>query len=203
VTSPHRNQPPTKPETAAPAAGKDSLQSRRQLLADLASGLEAGEPLPLVAAEPEEDGTPWEDVLVFDLGGGRCAVDAASVEEVLPLPRLTSLPGTDPMVRGLFQNRGELILGVDIALALGWPAWKPSASSRVLIVRDSKACTGLLVHGVAGILRLPPGSFNRPAVSVALDRVCTGAASVDGEPVAKLELKTFLETIEHRLARSG
>lgn len=203
MTSPHRDQPPPASKSPTTDGDRDPLQNRRRLLADLASGLGSGEPLPLVPPEPEEEGVPWENVLIFDLGGGRCAVEASSVEEVLPLPRLTALPGTHPMVRGLFQNRGELILGVDIGLAMGWPAWKPSASSRVLIVRDSGSCTGLLVHGVAGILRLPPGSFNQATPPMALDGVCKGAASVDGEPVARLELQAFLAEIEHRLTRSG
>lgn len=61
--------------------------------------------------------------LVFELGEGRYALDAEAVEQVLPLVRITAIPGSPRGIAGTFNYAGSPVPVVDLVdLALARPA---------------------------------------------------------------------------------
>jgi len=78
------------------------------------------------------------------------------IRELLPFPHsVTRVPGTKHWMLGLANIRGELLPIVDLQQFIGGTAVVVSEQSRVLVIRNRGASTGLLVSSVVGMRHLP------------------------------------------------
>lgn len=59
------------------------------------------------------------DILIFELGGRRYGLSAASVRELVRAVAIVSLPAGPPAVEGVFDFRGSVVPVLDIRLRLG------------------------------------------------------------------------------------
>lgn len=107
----------------------------------------------------------------FILCGGRYALDITRIKEIVRVPRLTRVPKAPAHVAGMTNLRGHIIPVLDTRLRLGMPPREPDAASRVVVVQGQTGDVGLLVDGVAEILRLPAANFTMA------DELRTSAAS--------------------------
>ena len=91
--------------------------------------------------------------LVFRLAGRVYCCDVADVREVVPLERLTRLPGAPPTVLGLMNVRGSIITVVNAAAVLHPDA--PRRIQRMVLIVDAGARgVGLSVERVADVRAL-------------------------------------------------
>ena len=74
-------------------------------------------------------------------------------------PPITEVPRAPADVRGVIAVRGELITVVDPRARLGLARSEGPPARRVVIVDDGDGACGLLVDGVAGVVRLPRGAL--------------------------------------------
>nr|WP_246415580.1 chemotaxis protein CheW [Novosphingobium taihuense] len=70
--------------------------------------------------------TPWDDngqleVLTFDVGDERLAVEAVSIREILDLLPETPVPGAPDLVASVVNFRGKIIPIADLRVAFGMP----------------------------------------------------------------------------------
>src|SRR4051812_1868502 len=94
-------------------------------------------------------------VLVFHIGRGRYALPLGSVDRVLPVARLTALPGAPEYVRGLLDLHGEPVPVIDLSHLAGVPAADVRYDTRILLLRVP-ACgalrrLGLKAERVTGV----------------------------------------------------
>jgi purine-binding chemotaxis protein CheW len=94
-------------------------------------------------------------VLVFAVAGERYGVDAQHASEVLRLEALTPIPRAAPLVAGVTNRRGQLVLLVDLYQAIGVTRVGVADMTRVVIVGPAGRELGLLVESVEGITELP------------------------------------------------
>ena len=73
-----------------------------------------------VAAADAEPGVAPEAVVVR-FGGARYAVPMADVAEVIPVPRVTRVPGTPTWLTGVVNWRGRVLAVVDLRPVIGDP----------------------------------------------------------------------------------
>ena len=109
-------------------------------------------------------------VLLMRVCGQTLAIRQREVAEILPLPRLTPLPGAPPVVLGAFHLGGELVLVLRMAdlLGLSSPAEGRPLYHHLLLLPEHAGVLrlALLVDRATDILAadpalLPPGaSFN-------------------------------------------
>jgi chemotaxis signal transduction protein len=66
-----------------------------------------------------EDAGAQASMLVLRVAGHTLAVRQQEIEEILPLPRLSALPGAPPILLGAFQLSRELVLVLPLAGLLG------------------------------------------------------------------------------------
>lgn len=90
-------------------------------------------PLQTPSAEAAETDPRAAAVLVFQLGGGRCALPLAAVLEVVRAVRITPLPTAPAVVEGVIDVRGELVPVLDLRARLGM-APVPARPEQVLIL---------------------------------------------------------------------
>jgi twitching motility protein PilI len=90
-----------------------------------------------VAGLPEQLDAPglWRGV-AFRIGGRRLATGFDEVVEILPLPPVTPVPGTQPWMLGVANVRGTLLPVVDLKQFLEGERTVLHESQRVLVVRQ-------------------------------------------------------------------
>ena len=91
--------------------------------------------------------------LVFRLAGRVYSCNVAAVREVVPLERLTRLPGAPRTVLGLMNVRGSIITVVNAAAALH-PETPSRAQRMVLLVDAGVRGVGMSVERVADVRAL-------------------------------------------------
>ncbi len=91
--------------------------------------------------------------LVFGIAGRVYACDVGAVREVVPLARLTRLPGAPPTILGLMNVRGSIVTVVNAAAVLH-PASAQRVQRMVLLVDVGLRGVGLSVERVADVRAL-------------------------------------------------
>lgn len=100
------------------------------------------------ASQRDRDNT-WDGV-VFRLGPHRMTVGITEVDEVLPLPQTTPVPGATDWLLGLANVRGNLVSIVDLGWFLFGSRTPITARTRLLLTRLQGRYLGLIVDEVYG-----------------------------------------------------
>jgi twitching motility protein PilI len=91
----------------------------------------------------------WSGI-TFRLGETRLACDSERVQEILPFPHATPVPGAKPWILGLANVRGALLTIVDLSWFLTGKRSAITVRSRLLSSQLHKAPVGLLIDEVFG-----------------------------------------------------
>jgi len=91
----------------------------------------------------------WSGV-TFRLGTSQLACNIDQVQEILPLPSATPVPGAQPWILGLANVRGNLMTVVDLGWFLNGEPAEITSSSRLLATGPHKSPVGLLIDEVYG-----------------------------------------------------
>ena len=87
----------------------------------------------------------------FRIEAVRYVAPLRQVSEILHLPRLTPVPGTQPWMRGVANVRGTLLPVMDLKDYLGQGAVPQRKGTRLLVVREEDLAVGLVVDEVLGL----------------------------------------------------
>ncbi len=101
------------------------------------------------AALKSDEGGTWDGV-VFRLGAHRLTVAITEVEEILPMPQLTPVPGAKDWLLGMANVRGNLVTVVDVGWFLAGTRTPVTARTRLLLTRLQGRHVGLIVDEVFG-----------------------------------------------------
>ena len=104
-------------------------------------------------AGPDADFTTKERSLVFRIAGRVYACDVGDVREVVPLDRLTRLPGAPETILGLMNVRGSIVTVVNAAAVLH-PGDAQRKQRMVLVVDVGDRGVGIAVERVADVRAL-------------------------------------------------
>ncbi len=100
-------------------------------------------------AEGEAQSGEWAGV-IFRIGDARLACSIDRINEFLPIPAFTPVPGTKPWILGLANVRGDLLTIVDLAWFLTGQRSTVSMRTRLLAASLRGRPIGLLVDEVFG-----------------------------------------------------
>ena len=127
------------------------------------------------ASQQDRENT-WDGV-VFRLGTHRLTVGITEVDEILPMPQATAVPGAKEWLLGMANVRGNLVTVVDLGWFLYGSRTPITARTRVILTRLQGRYLGLIVDEVFG-----QRHFSLP------DRV---DEAVDDEALAGLVTESF------------
>lgn len=99
-------------------------------------------------------GGPSIEVIFFMLGRERYALELHHIQEVIPLPELTSLPGVPAFVLGIINVRGQIVSVIDLKTFFDLPQQGLSHRNRVIILHAPDMEFGILADEVCGVSRL-------------------------------------------------
>ena len=150
----------------------------------------AGEPAPAAASPAVEavslPSSGEMQLVVFELAGQAYGLYINTVQEIIPVPRITRVPGTPPYVKGVISLRGRVVLIVDLHTWFGLPVAEDTIASRVLVADAGDQDVGIVVDVATEILRVPAESIEPPSP------VVTGASSAYLAGVAKVGERLIL-----------
>lgn len=160
--------------------------------------------MPLRCVHPESKRTlhtaRWSSlvsshVVVFDLDGARCAIDADAVIEIVRAAAVRPLPGQPAFIAGAVDLRGAIIPVLDLRVRLGFRSSAMALSDNFIIVNVRLRTVALWVGSV---LALTPHRNDavQPRGLLVGDRALAGVARMDEGLVVIHDVDQFLTQAE-------
>lgn len=106
------------------------------------------------------------ECVTFTLGGEEYAFETSFASEVIRVPKLVKLPGSNKLIVGVFNLRGEIIAAVDIRPMLCIAEPPLTATARIIVIKGKNFTTGILTEAVLGVHSLPLAMFEPVVKSV-------------------------------------
>ncbi|NTZ05169.1 chemotaxis protein CheW [Burkholderia metallica] len=139
--------------------------------------------------------------LMFELDGERYALDAAGIEEVLPLAVMKAVPGAPDWIAGLLMRGGQPVPVIDVPmLALGRRA-QALRSTRLVMVRyraghaDGERTIGLIVERATQTMRIDRAAFRASGVSTARTRWLGRVANTPDGVVQQMSVSDLIDDV--------
>ncbi|MEZ5584217.1 MAG: chemotaxis protein CheW [Candidatus Competibacteraceae bacterium] len=92
-----------------------------------------------------------EGRLAVRLGSWNLLLSMDDVAEIVPIPRITRVPGVATWLLGIANLRGTILSVVDLQEFLGGEPSTPTPNSRLVVVHAGEWEYGLLIHEVIGM----------------------------------------------------
>jgi purine-binding chemotaxis protein CheW len=187
------NAAPAVARPAKPAAAAVPTRAIEALLppADLASSHAESILSPERRRRAEDRVTSW---LRFNLARQCFAVEVLKVQEVLRVPPILPVRGTDEATLGVMNLRGQIVPVMDLAVRLGFSPTQPNEASRVIVLEEKGETLGLMVASVADVLNLSEGRMERISgtPSLVAAEVVRGVSRREGHIVIMLDASRLL-----------
>lgn len=114
------------------------------------------------------------NLVVFFIGGKRCAMRLSAVERVVRAVAVTPVTAASEAFIGVVSMPGRVIPVVDLRFRLGLPRKDIALSDRFIITRANRSALIVIADDVVGVVEYEPGEL------VPVRRIFPRAASIDG-----------------------
>lgn len=138
------------------------------------------------------------ELLLFRLRGRQMyGINVFKVKEVLQCPRLSSIPNSRSMVRGVAHIRGETIPIIDLAMSIRMPGipQEELATSFVIITEYNRKTQGFLVAGVDRIVNMNWEDMLPPPKGAGTEIYLTAVTKVDDKLVEIIDVEKILAEV--------
>ncbi|MDD1702414.1 MAG: chemotaxis protein CheW [Methanoregula sp.] len=132
------------------------------------------------------------DVVEFELGGERYALDIQLAREIVEMIPITQIPRAPSFITGVINLRGEITNIMNLNTLLGLPE-KPVEKTQKIIVLIPEAAhgsnVGVIVDDVSSVRQVPESDIEHmgEGISSGLSHFVKGILKVDGEDTEKKE----------------
>jgi two-component system chemotaxis response regulator CheV len=136
------------------------------------------------------------ELLLFRLDGPQLyGINVFKVKEVLQCPKLTIMPKSSQVVRGVANIRGGTIPILDLALATGRSALDDINNSFVIITEYNTKVQGFLVRSVERIVNMNWEEIHPPPKGTGRDHYLTAVTRVDNRLVEIIDVEKILSEV--------
>ncbi|MGV8843767.1 MAG: chemotaxis protein CheV [Pseudomonas sp.] len=136
------------------------------------------------------------ELLLFRLNGKQLyGINVFKVREVLQCPKLTIMPKSSPMVRGVAHIRGATIPIIDLALATGYSKLENLQNSFVIITEYNTKVQGFLVSAVERIVNMNWEEIHPPPKGTGHDHYLTAVTQMDEQLVEIIDVEKILAEV--------
>ena len=136
------------------------------------------------------------ELLLFRLDGPQLyGINVFKVKEVLQCPRLTVMPKSSQVVRGVANLRGGTIPILDLSLATGRRALDDLQNSFVIITEYNTKVQGFLVRSVERIVNMNWESIQPPPKGTVRDHYLTAVTRLDDALVEIVDVEKILAEV--------
>lgn len=136
------------------------------------------------------------ELLLFRLAGRQMyGINVFKVKEVLQCPKLTSMPGSNPVVRGVAHVRSNTIPIMDLSMATGNVPLTDISNAFVIITEYNLKTQGFLVGGVERIVNMNWSDIHSPPKGTGREHYLTAVTQVDGQMVEIIDVEKILAEV--------
>jgi len=119
------------------------------------------------ATDISETATDSErQLVVFQLAGEDYGVDTHSVQRLIQVPPITSVPQSPELVAGVIDVRGDIIPVINLKRRFGFGDTQFDAKANIVITDIGGQIVGFLVDGVSEVTRLAAEDVEPPSAVV-------------------------------------
>lgn len=136
------------------------------------------------------------EILVFELAGQRCGVPAGDVREIVRAVTLLPLPGSPPVIDGVFDLRGTLVPVLDPRRPLGLPGRPMAHTDHLVVARAGARLVALRVDHATDLVRLPPEAVTAATTLTRVARALAGVVRLPDGLLLLHDLAGFLTEAE-------
>lgn len=136
------------------------------------------------------------ELLLFRLDGKQLyGINVFKVKEVLQCPKLTIMPKSSPVVRGVANIRGGTIPILDLSMATGRAPLADLKNSFVIITEYNTKVQGFLVHSVERIVNMNWEEIHPPPKGAGRDHYLTAVTRLDQQLVEIIDVEKILAEV--------
>ncbi|SEQ36127.1 two-component system, chemotaxis family, response regulator CheV [Pseudomonas sp. NFACC02] len=136
------------------------------------------------------------ELLLFRLDGKQLyGINVFKVKEVLQCPKLTHMPKSSPIVRGVANIRGGTIPILDLAMATGSTQLGSIDNAFVIITEYNTKIQGFLVHSVERIVNMNWEDIHPPPKGTGRDHYLTAVTRIDNQLVEIIDVEKILAEV--------
>jgi two-component system chemotaxis response regulator CheV len=137
------------------------------------------------------------ELLMFRLGGRQLyAINVFKVREVLQCPKLSRIPKSHSVVRGIANIRGSTISIMDLSMAIGGPPIQDIENAFVIISEYNRSIQGFLVHEVDRIVNLNWKDMHAPPSGTSAgSSYLTAVTHIDDKMVEVIDVERILAEV--------
>jgi two-component system chemotaxis response regulator CheV len=136
------------------------------------------------------------ELLLFRLNSKQLyGINVFKVKEVLQCPKLTIMPKSNPVVRGVANIRGGTIPILDLAMATGSAPLANIENSFVIITEYNTKVQGFLVQSVERIVNMNWEEIHPPPRGAGRDHYLTAVTQLDGQMVEIIDVEKVLAEV--------
>lgn len=136
------------------------------------------------------------ELLLFRLNGKQLyGINVFKVKEVLQCPKLTVMPKSSRIVRGVANIRGGTIPILDLAMATGLPGQMSIDNAFVIITEYNTKVQGFLVDSVERIVNMNWEEIHPPPKGTGRDHYLTAVTRVDNQLVEIIDVEKILAEV--------
>ncbi len=136
------------------------------------------------------------ELLLFRLDNSQLyGINVFKVKEVLQCPKLTIMPKSSPVVRGVANIRGGTIPILDLAMATGRVGLDDLKNSFVIITEYNSKVQGFLVRSVERIVNMHWEEIHPPPKGTGRDHYLTAVTRVDKQLVEIIDVEKILAEV--------
>lgn len=136
------------------------------------------------------------ELLLFRLDSPQLyGINVFKVKEVLQCPKLTIMPKSSPVVRGVANIRGGTIPILDLSMATGRAGLSDLKNSFVIITEYNSKIQGFLVRSVERIINMNWEEIHPPPKGTGRDHYLTAVTRVDNQLVEIIDVEKILAKV--------
>lgn len=136
------------------------------------------------------------ELLLFRLHGKQIyGINVFKVKEVLTCPKLTVLPHSHPVIRGVAHIRGSTTSIIDMSMAIGGPKIENIQTAFVIIAEYNRNITGFMVNAVERIINMKWSEILPPPKGTGNSSYLTAITKMDENIVEIIDVEQILAEI--------
>ncbi len=146
-----------------------------------------------------------QQLVLFDLANEHYGIEIATVDGIIKMQEVVSVPHAPSFVEGVTNLRGSVLPVIDLRKRFGMPPAAASNDTRIVVVNlESTRKVGMIVDAVTEVLTIPEDSIEPtpPIVSTIDSSFIIGIAKVDDRLVILLDLASVLNEKEKSSLKS-
>jgi purine-binding chemotaxis protein CheW len=133
-------------------------------------------------------------LVTFTIAEEEFGVDILSVQEIIRLMQITTVPRAPEYIEGVINLRGKVIPVIDMRRRFNLPAVERDSRTRIVVMEFGPKIVGFLVDAVSEVLRIPANTVEpAPAVVSGVgSEYIRGVGKLDDRLLILLDLESLL-----------